>query len=230
MTFWIIILCFAAWAALHSALAGRAAKNRARELFGPSARIWYRFGFVVVAVVTLIPIAVLLFVLFDVALYAVPSPWCWIMKAGQAISAVLLVWTILQTRPMRFIGLEQLLEWSRRRGAAHESGERAGPEKETAGGADRTGAGRKPRLVRKGLYGLVRHPMYLFSLPVMWLAPVMTANRLTLYAMISLYFFVGAFHEEKLLIAEFGADYRKYQKQVPRILPLPRRRQGTASR
>jgi len=234
MTFWIIILCFSAWAALHSFLASRTAKDRARGLFGPSVRVWYRFAFVVAAVLTLAPIAVLLFVLPNTLLYSVPSPWRWIMRAGQALSAILLLWTVLQTRPMRFIGVEQLLQWHRSRGEGPAERSRTwGPELPNAndkagGGSSRTPG--KPRLIRRGLYGLVRHPMYLASLPVMWLAPAMTANRLTLYALISLYFFVGTFHEETLLIEEFGDDYREYQKRVPRILPMPRRRQGTASR
>jgi len=235
MAFWIIILCFAAWAVLHSFLASRTAKDRARELFGPSVRVWYRFAFVAVAVVTLAPTAVMLFVLPDAPLYSVPSPWRWIMKAGQAVSAVLLVWTVLQTRPMRFTGVEQLLQWYRsRRDGRKEESRTEGPEHGDTNTCAASGRGSqapgKPRLVQRGLYGLVRHPMYLFSLPVMWLAPVMTVNRLTLYALISLYFFVGTFHEEKLLIAEFGDDYREYQRRVPRIMPLPRRRQGTASR
>jgi protein-S-isoprenylcysteine O-methyltransferase Ste14 len=82
----------------------------------------------------------------------------------------------------------------------------------------------KPKLTERGLYGLVRHPMYLFSLLVMWLSPTMTVNRITLYSLISLYFFVGTFHEEILLEEEFGQDYADYRRRVPRMIPFFRRR------
>lgn len=199
----IIIAVFTGWAVLHSLLAGKTVKRKARALFGASTDRWYRFGFVVFAVLTLAPIVVLLLLLPDRTLYAVPSPWRWIMNVGQAVSAVLLAWTIRQTRPMRFIGLTRLLD----------------PED--------GGAQKESKLAEGGLYGMVRHPMYFFALLLMWLSPSMTVNRLALYALITLYFFVGSIHEETLLIDEFGDVYRTYRRRVPRLIPgLKRRSRG----
>jgi hypothetical protein len=47
----------------------------------------------------------------------------------------------------------------------------------------------------------------------------MTANLLTLFIAMTLYFYLGSIHEEKGLVAEFGEPYVAYQKQVPRFLP-----------
>jgi protein-S-isoprenylcysteine O-methyltransferase Ste14 len=34
-----------------------------------------------------------------------------------------------------------------------------------------------------------------------------------------MYFIVGSYHEEKLLIEQFGPAYLEYRKEVPRIFP-----------
>jgi hypothetical protein len=51
----------------------------------------------------------------------------------------------------------------------------------------------------------------------------MTVNLLTVYILITLYFYVGSFHEERRLLAEFSDAYRDYQQQVPRLIPRPGR-------
>jgi len=84
--------------------------------------------------------------------------------------------------------------------------------------------GRKERLVVRGPYKLVRHPMYLAVLVsiVGWgllldLAFVLLAAPLAL-----LWFnFVVMPYEERELIALFGQDYEEYMKRVRRILPIP---------
>ena len=201
MGFWIIIVYFILWAGLHSVLASRKAKDWAGRRFGPSSRLWYRFAFVVLATLTIAPLVVLLFLLSDRTVYSVASPWLWIMMTGQGVSFIFLVWSIMAAQPMAFIGITQLVE---------------GPHKE------------KPKLTRGGLYGLVRHPMYLFSLLIMWLSPDMTVNRLALYLLMGLYFYIGSYHEEMLLETEFGKDYSVYRKQVPRLIPFFRRRNRSA--
>ena len=197
MSFWVVIVYFIVWAVLHSFLASRRAKAWAKSLFGPGVRRWYRFAFVLCAVLSLAPLAALMVLLPDRMVYSLASPWRWVMTAGQALSLGFLIWTIMGTRPTDFIGVSQLI------------------------GRSRQG---KPKLTESGLYGLVRHPMYLFSLPIMWLSPSMTINRLTLYALISIYFFVGTYHEEILLEEEFGQDYAEYKKRVPRLIPFLRLR------
>jgi steroid 5-alpha reductase family enzyme len=75
----------------------------------------------------------------------------------------------------------------------------------------------------RGFYCWVRHPLYLFSIILLWLTPTMTANLCTLYALMTLYFYVGSFHEENRLLVEFGVVYRDYQHLVPRLIPWPGR-------
>jgi protein-S-isoprenylcysteine O-methyltransferase Ste14 len=116
----------------------------------------------------------------------------WLMMLGQGGGAIGAAVAILQTGALRFVGLEQAL--TRRP-------EESGP------------------LQVRGLHCYVRHPSYFFSLIVIWLTPLMTANLLVLYALFTVYFYVGSMHEESRLVAEFGAAYEEYLRHVPRLIP-----------
>jgi protein-S-isoprenylcysteine O-methyltransferase Ste14 len=71
------------------------------------------------------------------------------------------------------------------------------------------------------MYRWVRHPLYFWGLVFIWLMPQMTVNRLALFAVFSVYLYVGTFFEERRLVEEFGDDYREYQRRVPRLIPAP---------
>ncbi|NJN97397.1 MAG: hypothetical protein HC875_26600 [Anaerolineales bacterium] len=49
----------------------------------------------------------------------------------------------------------------------------------------------------------------------------MTLNLLVTYLLLTLYFYVGTFFEERRLLMEFGSAYRAYQQRVPRLIPCP---------
>ena len=72
------------------------------------------------------------------------------------------------------------------------------------------------------LYRVVRHPLYLGFVIALWSAPVMALGRLALAAGLTLYILVGARLEERDLVDAFGDDYRRYQRDVPMIVPRPR--------
>jgi protein-S-isoprenylcysteine O-methyltransferase Ste14 len=82
---------------------------------------------------------------------------------------------------------------------------------------------RKEPMRLSGLYCLVRHPIYFFSLPLIWFSPQLTLNHLTIAILFTLYFYFGAMHEETGLRAEFGPPYDDYQAQVPMLIPRLRR-------
>lgn len=75
-----------------------------------------------------------------------------------------------------------------------------------------------PFIVR-GPYRWVRHPLYLFSLIMIWSCPIFTVDRLLHNGLWTIWIVIGATMEERDLVGCFGEAYRSYQKTVPMLLP-----------
>ncbi len=79
----------------------------------------------------------------------------------------------------------------------------------------------EPQVVRTGVYGIVRHPMYL---SVILLSLGLLLFSLSLAAAGVWILLIGFMHiiaryEERELVAYFGEDYRNYQEEVKMWLP-----------
>jgi len=84
---------------------------------------------------------------------------------------------------------------------------------------------RKGKLLRKGIYGVVRHPRYLSAL-VSLVGIALVSNYIGLYILVLLLLPVGHLTmllEERELAERFGDAYRQYQRSVPRLIPRFRR-------
>jgi len=84
---------------------------------------------------------------------------------------------------------------------------------------------RKGKLLREGIYGVVRHPRYLSAL-VSLVGIALVSNYIGLYILVLLLFPVGYLTivlEERELVERFGDAYRQYQREVPRLIPRFRR-------
>lgn len=101
----ILALYLVGFAALHSLLASLWAKGRARRALGDGAMRWYRLFFTLVAAATFLPLVYLLHLYPGVVLYSVPSPWFWMMLAGQGIAALAFARTFLAAGPLQFLGI-----------------------------------------------------------------------------------------------------------------------------
>jgi protein-S-isoprenylcysteine O-methyltransferase Ste14 len=79
----------------------------------------------------------------------------------------------------------------------------------------------KPAVIMKGVFGVVRHPIYLgeilFFLGFLILSLSLAAMVVWAVAVAFLHFI--AKYEEKLLLARFGPDYERYLREVPRWVP-----------
>ncbi len=76
-------------------------------------------------------------------------------------------------------------------------------------------------IVARWPYTLVRHPIYLAWLLMVFGPPTMTATRLVFACVSSSYLVLAVPLEERLLVKQFGGAYRRYQRQVRwRIVPL----------
>jgi protein-S-isoprenylcysteine O-methyltransferase Ste14 len=185
---------FSIYGIVHSWLASLPVKNWLRSQLGPSVDRWYRLAYNIFAVVTFMPMLLMMGTLPQKTLYVVSSPWRWLMVAGQLIALGAAGITVIQTGLFHFFGLSQLV-------TNH-------PTANTP-------------LNFNGMYRWVRHPLYFFSLLFLWLTPVMTTNSLTAYILFTLYFQFGSEYEERRMVKEYGEEYNKYRKTVPRLIPLP---------
>ena len=72
----------------------------------------------------------------------------------------------------------------------------------------------------KGIHRYVRHPLYLGTFVFIWglllLFPYLSLLIAT--SIITVYTLIGIELEEQKLILEFGDDYRRYQKKVPKLI------------
>lgn len=87
--------------------------------------------------------------------------------------------------------------------------------------------GRAPRfgpLPRSGLFARCRHPVYLSFALILWTTPTWTPDQLALSASFTAYCLLGPLLKERRYLRRHGEEYRRYRRQVPYILPWPRRR------
>lgn len=187
--FWLIF-SIALWGIAHSLLASFAFKNLLRRWFGDGILKFYRLLYNLFALVSIAPVLYGLLTLPDHLLYEVPVPWRYFMRAGQALSAAVVLVTLIQTDLLAFLGLRQLVQ------------------------EDKPG-----QLVTNGLYRAVRHPLYAFSLLVLWLSPTMSLNLFIVYGSLTAYILIGIIFEERKLLQVFGEQYAAYRASTPMLLP-----------
>lgn len=83
------------------------------------------------------------------------------------------------------------------------------------------------QLVTGGAYGLVRHPVYLGAL-LIWGGLSLCFLSAPATAITGIYvtpaYLLYIRSEEKMMLASFGDQYRRYRQEVPMLIPLPRSR------
>ncbi|MDK2832638.1 MAG: methanethiol S-methyltransferase [Methanolobus sp.] len=187
----ILVLCLAGFAFIHSLLASLPVKRFIRRSLGSKADTLYMPVYNLIAVITIIPLVYVLYKYPGEFLYVVPSPWRWFMVAGQVV-AFIVGPRALRDAPHRFKLRAQL----------------SAPNSPEAGHLD-----------IHGIYRWIRDPFLFSGLVIMWLTPFMTTNLLVIYILTTVYLVLGSLHWESRLVAQFGDEYRDYQKHVHRIIP-----------
>lgn len=195
----IIVTASLLWSVIHSVTASHTAKAYARKWLGDRhADGLYRLLYNIISIITFVPLMAVAALLPDQPLYRFPD---WLIPFTiliQLICVIAILLAVIQVDLWSFVGLRQLLRWL----------ERVNDPESPA------------RLIRSGMFAVMRHPIYFFSLVALWLTPVMSLNTFTLFVCFTIYFWVGSIFEERKLVAEFGEEYKQHQRSVPRIVPF----------
>jgi len=80
---------------------------------------------------------------------------------------------------------------------------------------------RKPELVTSGLYGQIRHPLYLATILMLFALPMIYPFVKVLVYAVSLigYTMIGAYLEERKLIDYYGQEYIEYRQKTGFLIP-----------
>ncbi len=202
-----------AFGIVHSALAGSSVKRAAARWAGTRNRNGlYRVFYSGQSLVTLGLLADYVRRQPDYELYRIEGPPAAAMHVAQLGSLVYMAAAANQIGIGRLLGAQCLLDWI---------GD--GPSKPEP-------AGQGPALDRKGQghfagpFAWSRHPLNFAMVPIIWLWPRMTTNRLAFNTVTTAYLVLGSLHEEVRLREAYGEDYKAYQNSgVAFFIPLPNR-------
>jgi len=193
---WLI----AAWLGyfvVHSLLASLKLKTRVAARW-PQLMPWYRLFFNAVAILLLGVPLYLTWAIGGETVFAWEGVWWWLGN-GLALAAVAgFLYSLRHYDGSEFLGLRQIRD-----------GERRVEDQE--------------HFCVSPLHRHLRHPWYFLGLILIWTRD-MTAAMLVSSVMMTLYFIVGSWLEERKLLTYYGSAYRRYCRKVPGLLPRPWRR------
>lgn len=196
----LILVALAVFSVLHSLTAGRSVKSAARRWLGERAYYgFYRIAYNMFSTLTLLPVLALVALLPGQVIWRADGPLALLLLLGlQLIGLIGLIIALIQIDLGQFTGLSQA--------RAYFTGEPLPLPREP--------------LQTGGVFRLVRHPLYLFSLLLIWPTPLMTESLLVFNIGATLYFIIGSRLEERRLREIFGDEYRNYQQRTPWLMPF----------
>jgi protein-S-isoprenylcysteine O-methyltransferase Ste14 len=191
----VLISLWGAWCFLHSFMITPAVIGFVRKRFENTYR-YYRIFYNVTALATLAPVLVYSFSIKGLPIFRWEGPFR-IIQGLLAVSALLLFIGGARRYDLpRFFGIRQVREDSRCSVLTEDC-----------------------RLDTGGILSMVRHPWYAGGMLIVWAGNLDTATILTSLVLTG-YFFIGAFLEERKLLAEFGQEYTDYQQRVSMFFPF----------
>ena len=126
-------------------------------------------------------------------------PWTIIQSISLLASCVVMIWAFLSYDYLEFVGIRQIIDRSKRKDSTHPK-----------------------TITKKGLLGIVRHPMYLATIIFMWSLDSTRADVLT-HIILTIYILVGIIFEERKLVKQYGTVYIEYRKVVPALIPFAKK-------
>jgi len=200
----MIFLIFLSFAFIHSITVSQWFKQLIERLLGATfMRVWYRFLYNAVSGITAAFAFFLMYQVPDKIIWVGPLWFRWSLHAVQLGGLVFGVRAFEHLDTAEFMGFRQVWRYLTK-------GEVAG---NIEGLTER-------ELVTTGVYGIVRHPLYLAGIIIFTFEPTITVNGLTVTVLADLYFLFGSFIEERRFKRTLGDQYRDYRERVPMLLPF----------
>jgi methanethiol S-methyltransferase len=197
-----IMAATALFAGIHSLLASRAAKIVATKMLSERQRnALYRPFYNAQAVITFGALILYGSKLPDRELYRASGLLAGLMRFGQVVSLLYLIYGARQIGFLRFAGVPNLLAFLRGQASVPREPEGQGPIIDVNGEMKATGPFRTSR-----------HPLNFGMVPALWLMPRMTVNLAAFNFVMTVYLIVGSVHEEERLRATYGQAYIDYQR------------------
>ena len=199
MAVFLMIIAMFIFSVPHSILARLPIKSWFSKRMGERAyEGFYRIGYSVVSVITFLPVMAVLVLSPGQSIWNLSGAVAIVFRLMQLAGLIGMSISLLQIELGRFAGLVQL--------RAYVNGDPLPLPDEP--------------LKTDGVYALVRHPLYFFSLLLLWFTPQMISTSLIFVITVTIYFLVGSLFEERTMVKLFGETYIQYQKQVPWMIPF----------
>jgi protein-S-isoprenylcysteine O-methyltransferase Ste14 len=161
----------------------------------PGIMPWYRLIFNILAMLLLIPPVFLMLMYPGELVWQWSGNWRYLANTLALLAIAGFIFSLRSYDSSEFIGTRQLKE-------------------------DRKDFKERESFHLSVFHRYVRHPWYAFALVLIWTRDMYISYLISAILM-SLYFIIGSYLEEKKLIVFHGDQYRLYRKYVAALIPLP---------
>lgn len=203
MKYLLVVLLWTGYVSLHSFLISIRFTNLMTRLL-KDYYAFYRLFYVLVSLILIVPLINYTSRLDDTVIIVYEPPFSVIRYILISGSLIMFFWAFFfDYDSLSFWGIRQILNF------------RKVKETNTSG-----------EIKRKGLLGIMRHPMYFALLIYLWCQTFRVVD-IVINALLTIYVIIGTILEEKKLVLEFGEEYLKYQQEVPMLIPFTKKRNIT---
>jgi methanethiol S-methyltransferase len=189
-----VVMGWILWCAFHSILISITVTEYMKRKLGDGFRFYHLF-YNAVSVATLIPLVYYTRMIREVPVLHWEGPLAIVPAFLLVISIYLFVVGGRHYRWKQLLGIAQIRE-----------------------GRAQGSLAKGDSFVVSGLHRIIRHPWYLGGILIVW-AQDLSVSTILINLVISVYFVIGSFLEERKLVREFGEQYREYQQTVPMLFP-----------
>jgi methanethiol S-methyltransferase len=194
MKYALLAVVWLVWCFCHSALISMRVTGYAKQRLGERFR-YYRLAYNGFSFVTLIPVVLYGYSVQGQPLFSWEGHWKVLQVFLLVVSVFLFVAGGRYYDGLSFLGLRQLRSHSSCAGLT-----------ETCG------------LNTRGILGVIRHPWYAGGMMIIW-AGDLDLSAIVTNVILTGYFIVGTFLEERKLSAQFPGTYKEYQQKVSMFFP-----------